>query len=144
MKFNINRFKGNITIFKVKDAIREGKNIYKNIKGHENEINEILIDLPDKKTGFKEHIVCMNMLFPGKINDEFKMTRGHFHNVEEVYIVLKGKGNFILKDKKTSIRKGDLITIPKNVWHRTVNTGKEKLIFLTIFKKHEGSHLKSY
>ena len=144
MKFNINRFKGNVTIFKVKDAIKEGKNIYKNIKGHENEVNEILIDIPDKKTGFKDHIVCMNILYPGKVNSEFKMTRGHFHNVEEVYIVLKGKGNFILKNKKFSIKKGDLITIPKNVWHRTVNIGKEKLMFLTIFEKHEGSHLKSY
>ena len=49
-----------------------------------------------------------------------------------------------MDNEKIPVKKGDLITIPKNVWHRTVNTGKEKLVFLTIFQKHEGSHLKSY
>jgi glucose-6-phosphate isomerase len=144
MKFNMNKFKGNTTIFRVKDAIKEGKNIYKNIRGHENEINEVLVDLPDKKTGFKDHKVCMNTLYPGKVNGEFRMTRGHYHNVEEIYIVLGGRGNFIFGGKRFSIKKGDILTIPKNVWHRTVNTGKEKIVFLTIFEKHEESHLKSY
>jgi glucose-6-phosphate isomerase len=144
MKFSIKNFKGRTTVFKIKDAIKEGKNIYKNIRGHENEVNEVLVDLPDKKTGFKDHKVCMNILYPGKVNGEFKMTRGHYHNVEEIYIVLDGRGNFIFGDKRFSIKKNDLVTIPKNVWHRTVNTGKEKLVFLTIFEKHEESHLKSY
>jgi oxalate decarboxylase/phosphoglucose isomerase-like protein (cupin superfamily) len=144
MKFNINKFSGNKTVMKVKEAVSKGKNIYKNIKGHENEINEVLIDLPDKKTGFQDHIVCMNTLYPGKVNGEFKMMRGHSHNVEEVYIMLSGKGYIIMDKNKTPLKKGDLITIPKNIWHRTVNTGNQKLVFLTIFQKHEGSHLKSY
>lgn len=143
-KFNINKFKGKTTVFKVKDMIKEGKNIYKNIKGCENEINDILTDLPDKKTGFEKHTICMNVLFPGKVNGEFKMMRGHSHNVEEVYLVLKGEGRIIISNKKIPVKEGDLVTIPKNVWHRTINTGKEKLIFLTIFEKHEDSHLKSY
>ena len=144
MKFNIKKFKGKTTVFRVRDVIKEGKNIYKNIKKHENEINEVLVDLPDKKTGLEEHIVCMNTLYPGKVNGEFKMTRGHSHNVEEIYIVLSGRGHFISDDKRFSIKKGDLMTIPKNVWHRTINTGKEKLVFLTIFEKHEDSNLKGY
>jgi oxalate decarboxylase/phosphoglucose isomerase-like protein (cupin superfamily) len=144
MKFSINKFQGKKTVMKVREAVSKGRNIYKNIKGHENDINEILIDLPDKKTGFKEHIVCMNTLYPGKVNGEFKMMRGHSHNVEEVYILLSGKGYMILGNKKMPVNRGDLVTIPKNVWHRTVNTGKEKIVFLTIFEKHEGSHLKSY
>jgi len=144
MKFNIKKIKGKKVVMKVKDAVSKGKNVYKNIKGHENEINEVLVDLPDKKTGFKKHIICLNTLYPGKVNGEFKMMRGHSHNVEEVYLMLKGKGYVILDNKKISIKKGDLITIPKNVWHRTVNTGKEKLVFLTISQKHKGSHLKKY
>jgi len=144
MKFNIKKFKGNKRILKVKDVIVKGKNVYKNIKGHENELNEVLIDLPDKKTGLRNLTICMNTLYPGKINGEFKMMRGHMHNAEEVYLVLSGKGYFIMNNKKFSIKKGNLMTIPKNAWHRTVNTGKEKLVFLTIFEKHEESHLKSY
>jgi glucose-6-phosphate isomerase len=144
MKFNINKFSGNKTVMKVKESLKDGKSIYKSTKGHENEINTVLIDLPDKKTGLGDNTVCMNALYPGKVNSEFKMTRGHLHDAEEVYIVLSGTGKFVLGKKTFAIRKGDLITIPRNVWHRTINTGKEKLIFLTIFQKHEGSHLKSY
>ena len=144
MKFNINKFKGRTSILKVKDAIVKGKNVYKNIKGFENEINEVLIDLPEKKTGFKRLIVCMNILYSGKVNGEFKMTRGHRHNVDEVYLVLKGKGIVIVGKRIFNIKKGDLLTIPDNTYHRTVNKGKDKLIFLTVFEKHEASHLKSY
>jgi len=142
MKSNINKFKGKTRILKVKDAIRDRKNIYKNIKGHENEINEVLTDLPN--TRMKDLTVCMNTLYPGKVNSEFKMTRGHFHNAEEVYLVLSGNGQIKVGNEKIQIKKGDLITLHKNVWHRTINTGKEKLVFLTIFERHQGSHLKSY
>jgi len=142
MKINIHNFKGNKVVMKVKDAIKDGKNIYKNIKGHENEINEVLADLPN--TGLRNTIVCMNVLYPGKVNGEFKMTRGHKHNVDEVYLVLKGKGYIIFAKKNIKIKEGDLITIPDNTYHRTVNTGNKKLVFLTFFEKHEGSHLKSY
>ncbi len=128
MKFNLNKFKGKKTVFKVKDMIKEGKNIYKNIKGYENEINDILIDLPDKKTGFQEHTVCMNTLYPGKVNGEFKMMRGHSHNVEEVYIVLSGNGYIIMNREKIKIKKENLVTVPKNIWHRTVNTGNTDLV----------------
>lgn len=144
MKFSINRFKGKTITFKVKDMIKDGRNIYKNIKGHENEMNDVLTDLPDEKTGFEEHTVCMNVLYPGKVNGEFKMMRGHSHDVEEVYMVLSGKGFIMLDNEKVPVKKGDLVTIPKNVWHRTINTGKEKLVFLTVFEKHEASHLKGY
>jgi oxalate decarboxylase/phosphoglucose isomerase-like protein (cupin superfamily) len=144
MKFNINKFSGNKTVMRVKEAVSKGKNIYKSIEGHENEINEVLTDISDEKTGFSDIIVCMNVLYPGKVNGEFRMTRGHLHNAEEVYMVLSGKGKFVMGEKKFPIGKGDLITIPKNIWHRTINTGKKKITFLTIFQKHEGSHLKSY
>jgi oxalate decarboxylase/phosphoglucose isomerase-like protein (cupin superfamily) len=142
MKLNVNKFYGSTRILKVKDATINGKSVYKNIKGHENEINEVLTDSPT--SGLVDIIVCMNILYPGKVNSEFKMTRGHSHNAEEVYVVLKGRGYFMVGKKKTAIKNGDLITIPKNVWHRTVNTGKEKLFFLTVFQKHSKSHLKGY
>jgi glucose-6-phosphate isomerase len=141
MKFNIKKIKGKKVVMKIKDAVSEGKNIYKNIKGHENEINEVLDDF---NADLKETIICMNTLYPGKVNSEFKMTRGHLHNAEEVYLVLKGKGKMIIDNKEIQIKKDDLITIPKNVWHRSINTGKEKLVFLTVFRKHKGSHLKKY
>jgi len=142
MKFNLNKFKGGTLRLKVKDAVKEGKNIYKNTKGYENEINEVLIDLSDNQTGFKRLSVCMNTLYPGKINGEFRMTRGHSHDAEEVYIILKGRGYVIFGNKKIPVKKDDLLTVPESTWHKTVNTGKEKLVFLTIFEKSEHQHLK--
>ncbi len=144
MKFNINKFKGKILKMKVKDAVIGDKNIYKNIKGHENDINEVLIDLPVKKTGLKKIILCMNFLYPGKVNSEFKMTRGHKHNAEELYIFLKGRGHIIVDKKRINIKKGDIVTVPINKYHRVVNTGRGKLAFLTIFEKYSHGHLKKY
>jgi glucose-6-phosphate isomerase len=142
MKFSIKNFKGKMLKLKVKNTVVNGKNIYKDIKGHENEINEVLIDLSPRKTRLKRLIVCLNFLYPGKVNREYKMTRGHSHNAEEVYLFLNGKGKIILGKRVFPVKKGDIVTVPANVWHRTVNTGKDKLIYLTIFERHEHSHLK--
>lgn len=144
MKVNLKKFKGKILKLKVKDAIKNGKNIYKNIKGHGNEINEILIDLPSKKSGLKKLMVTMSIIPSGKVNKEFRMTRGHKHKVEEVYLFLEGSGNILIGKKRFKVKKGDLVTVPVNSWHRVVNKGRNNLVFLSIFGKHRQSHLKSY
>ena len=141
MKTSINRFKGRTVKMRVKDSVRDGKNIYKNIKGHGNEINTVLTDL---KSDLKKLDITMNVLYPGKVNREFKMTRGHKHNAEEVYIFLEGTGQIMINKKSFKVKNGDLITVPLNSWHRVINKGKRKLVFLTIFGKHGQSHLKSY
>jgi len=142
MKTSLKKFKGKKLKLKVKDAKKKGKNIYKNIKGCENDINYVLIDLDSKKTGFKRLMLCLNTLYTGKVNKEFKMSRGHKHNAEEVYIFLKGKGKIIVGKKKIDVKEGDIVTVPVNRWHRTVNTGKRKLVYLTIFEKSRHKHLK--
>ena len=129
---------------KVKHEIKNRKNIYKNIKGHENKINEVLIDLSSKKSGLRKLMLCMNFLYPGKVNSQYKMTRGHKHNADEVYLVLKGKGRIFIGNKKVNVKRGDLITISPNKYHRTVNTGRDKLVFLTIFEKGRHKHLKKW
>jgi oxalate decarboxylase/phosphoglucose isomerase-like protein (cupin superfamily) len=142
MKTNLKKFKGKTLKLRVKDAKKNGKSIYKNIKGFENEINYVLIDLPSKKTSLKKLMICLNALYPGKVNKEFKMSRGHRHNAEEVYIFLKGKGYILIGKKKINVKEGDIVTVPVNKWHRTVNTGKKKFVYLTIFEKSTHHHLK--
>jgi oxalate decarboxylase/phosphoglucose isomerase-like protein (cupin superfamily) len=142
MKTSIKNFSGKTLKLKVKDAKRNGKNIYKNIKGHENEINYILTDLPSKKAGFKKLIVSLVKLYPGKVNKEFKMSRGHKHNAEEVYIFLEGTGQIMIEKKRMKVKKGDIVTIPRNKFHRTINTGRKNLVYLNVFEKHGSSHLK--
>lgn len=144
MKTNLKNFKGKTVRMKVKDAVKDGKNIYKNTKGCENKINEILIDLPSKKLGLKKLMITMNTIPSGKVNKEFRMSRGHKHKAEEFYIFLKGSGQILIGKKKFKIKKDDLVTVPFNSWHRVINRGRNDLVFLTIFQKHGQSHLKKY
>ena len=140
MKTNLKRFKGKKVTMKVNDAVKEGKSIYKS-KSRQNEINTVLTDL---KSGLKKLMITMNVVYPGKVGPEFKMTRGHKHNAEEVYIFLEGSGKILIGKKRYSVKKDDLVTVPVNTWHRVVNTGRKKLVFLTVFEKHGQSHLKKY
>jgi glucose-6-phosphate isomerase len=123
---------------KVKEMLINGKNIYSNIKGHENEINYELYDLPLKKAGFENLVVSLTILYPGKVGREFKMTTGHKHDKEEVYFFLDGNGLLLLDKKKFKVKKDCIALVKKNVWHRVINTGRKKLIFLSVFEKYGG------
>ncbi len=146
-RFNLNdldelKNRANKKIKKVKEMLDEcEKNIYKNISGHEDEINYFLYDCGEKVTGLVRHIISLTELFPGKVNGEYKMTTGHFHLEEELYIFL-GKGKLILrhngKEENYDMLKGDSITIPLGVWHRVVNTQEENLNVFCMFEKYEG------
>lgn len=76
-------------------------------------------------------------LNPGKIGDEYYMTRGHFHSISdraEYYWGLKGNGMLLLmdRDRKTRaeiITPGSLHYIPAHTAHRVANTGDELLAF---------------
>jgi len=107
-----------------------------------NEINYVLTDLNPKKSGLKRLMVTLNELYPGKVNKEHKMTRGHKHKAEEVYIFLEGTGYILIEKKRINVKKGDVVTVPYNKWHRTFNTGKKKFVYLTIFEKSQHDHLK--
>jgi len=138
MKINIRKFPKASKVIKKKvgNMISKGKNIYKNPKGHKNEINYEVYDLLSKKTGLRKLVISMTVLYTGKVGSEFKMTTGHSHKQEEVYFFLEGNGQIILNRKKLKVRKNYLITVPKKVWHRVINTGKKKLVFLSIFQKY--------
>lgn len=138
MKICLEKFQkeAKMTKKRVKDMVFRNKSIYKNIKGCEKEINYEVYDLPIKKTGLKKLVVSMTILYPGKVGTEFKMTTGHSHSQEEVYLFLEGTGQIILNRKKMRVRKNDLVTVPKKVWHRVINTGKRKLVFLSVFEKY--------
>ncbi len=74
---------------------------------------------------------------PGKVGNEYFMTRGHFHATAdraEYYWGVQGEGMLILMDadRNTWAEKmypGSLHYIPGGVAHRVANTGKTPLIF---------------
>ena len=125
---------------KVKEMLSNGKNIYKNIKGHENEINYDLYDLVKEQTSFKRLVFVLNILYPGKIGRDFKMTTGHSHeHQDEFYLFIKGNGKMVLISQKKKkhifkVKPNDLIIVPGGYWHRVINTGKKKMTFLNFFE----------
>lgn len=76
-------------------------------------------------------------LYPGKVGDEYFMTKGHFHaqsDRAEYYWGIKGEGMLILMDRegKTWAKKmtpGSLHYIPADIAHRVANIGNDLLSF---------------
>jgi len=91
------------------------------------------------------------ILYPGKIGEEFYMTKGHFHAKEassEVYLGLRGEGLIVLQSRTGNseylgMSKGDVIYVPPGWGHRTVNVGAEKLSFFFVYHADAGHDYES-
>lgn len=89
---------------------------------------------------------CTSVVFPGKVGDEYFMTKGHFHarrNTGEIYLGLQGEGWILLQDeadtiKVLPIKPGVIVYIPPGWAHRTVNTGKVPLVFFAVYPGEAG------
>jgi glucose-6-phosphate isomerase len=118
------------------------KNIYKD--------NESLLSLPQDEIIYEVDAYLpvdegtlgglffgLTKINPGKVGDEYYMTRGHFHSLSdrgEFYWGIKGHGALILmtRDRVTrheEMRPGTLHYIPAHTAHRVANTGDEPLSF---------------
>jgi glucose-6-phosphate isomerase len=81
------------------------------------------------------------VLEPGRVGDEFYMTKGHFHQVRdrsEVYIGLAGKGRLVMatddgRHAVEPIRPGTVSYVPGGWAHRSVNVGTERLVFFAAY-----------
>ena len=87
-----------------------------------------------------ELMVCTTILHPGKVGDEFFMTKGHFHEVRdraEIYFGLQGEGQLVLaRDgaaEAVPMSPGVVAYVPPYWAHRTVNTGREPFVFLAVY-----------
>ncbi|MFQ6050872.1 MAG: glucose-6-phosphate isomerase [Candidatus Hydrothermarchaeota archaeon] len=88
----------------------------------------------------------VTILYPGKIGEEYYMTKGHFHEKEstgEIYIGISGSGILLMETKDgdhhfIEMRRGTIAYVPPNWAHRSINTGKEMLTFLAIYPSDAG------
>jgi glucose-6-phosphate isomerase, archaeal len=87
-----------------------------------------------------ELFVCTTILQPGRVGDEYFMTKGHFHQRRdrgEVYYGLSGRGSVLMMkdDRVESVPIGprEVAYVPPFWAHRTVNTGDEPLVFLAVY-----------
>jgi glucose-6-phosphate isomerase, archaeal len=79
---------------------------------------------------------------PGRIGDEYYMTKGHYHAwrpAAEVYIGLSGSGFMLLEDEESHesrllpLTPNSAVYVPGHTAHRTINTGDTPLTYLGIY-----------
>ena len=84
---------------------------------------------------------------PGKIGDEYFMTKGHFHTVldtAEIYYCLSGHGGMMMETPEGDVewremKAGDAVYVPGRWAHRSVNvSATEPFVLFFAFPGHAG------
>lgn len=129
------------------------KNIFKNIDENLEKENPVIYEVFEASIPQKEGelMFLITVLHPGKVKDEFFMTKGHYHEIEntsEVYLGIKGKGLVLCQTKDgefsaVSIEPHRVVYIPPCWAHRTVNISNESLIFFGVYPAHAGHDYKT-
>lgn len=96
------------------------------------------VNLPEE-TG--QVLYCTTIIYPGLVGEEFHMTKGHFHQQRdraEVYLGLSGQGYVLMQTETGQVQAvpmqpGAIVYIPPFWAHRTINSGEEPLIFLSVW-----------
>ena len=88
-----------------------------------------------------------SITYPGKVGDEYHMTKGHFHTVldtAEVYYCLQGHGLMMMESPEGDVevqelRKGLAVYVPGRYAHRSINiSADEPLVTFFAFPGHAG------
>lgn len=91
-------------------------------------------------------LFCMSVLEPGRVGEEFFMTKGHYHTVSdtaETYLCVRGQGFMLMKTaagrwEAQPMEAGRLVYAPPFWAHRSINTGGEPLISFCVYPAHAG------
>ena len=91
-------------------------------------------------------VVGTSILLPGRVGDEYAVTRGHLHAVAdraELYHCLSGSGILLLDtvDGETEVHPmsaGDALHVPGHWVHRSVNVGDAPLVTLICYSADAG------
>jgi glucose-6-phosphate isomerase, archaeal len=90
---------------------------------------------------------ALGKIMPGKIGQEYYLTKGHFHAwrpAAEVYIGLAGEGFMLLESEDGSqsqmlpLRPNQAVYVPGYIAHRTVNTGSVPLTYVGVYPAQAG------
>ena len=89
----------------------------------------------------------LSIVHPGKVGDEYFMTKGHFHTVietAEVYYCLKGQGYMIMETPEGEwsvevLQPDRVLYVPPRWAHRSVNISPdEDLVTFFVYPGHAG------
>ena len=88
----------------------------------------------------------LSIVHPGKVGNEFNMTKGHFHTVKEtseVYYCLRGDGYMVMETPEGDwavepFKPQSVLYVPPRWAHRSVNTGEDDLVFFFVYPGNAG------
>lgn len=91
------------------------------------------------------------ILYPGKVGNEYYMTKGHFHTIldtAEVYYTFSGKGYMLMENVEGDVQlqplnPGYAVYVPRGYAHRVINTGSVPLVFYFTFQADAGHDYKT-
>ena len=88
-----------------------------------------------------------SITYPGKVGDEYFMTKGHFHSIldtAEVYYCLRGRGRMMMENPEgdweaRELTAGVAVYVPARYAHRSINTASdEPLVTFFAFRADAG------
>jgi glucose-6-phosphate isomerase len=89
----------------------------------------------------------LGMIMPGRVGDEYWLTKGHLHAwrpAAEFYIGLRGAGMMLLEEESggearmVALTAHGVVYVPGHTAHRTMNTGSEPLLYLGVYPARAG------
>ena len=92
------------------------------------------------------------ILYPGKVGNEYFMTKGHFHSkidTAEIYYCIKGHGYLLMENPESDVEiqemsHGISVYVPPRFAHRSVNiSDSEPLIMFFVFRADAGHDYKT-
>lgn len=89
----------------------------------------------------------LGVIMPGKIGEEYWLTKGHLHAwrpAAEFYFGLRGEGVMLLEDEASGtsrllpLGRDRVVYVPGHTAHRTMNTGGEPLVYVGVYPARAG------
>jgi glucose-6-phosphate isomerase len=107
-------------------------------------VYEVTDHRPSSESG--DLITGVTRMTPGKVGDEFFITRGHIHAVidrPELYFGLKGRGLMLMESpggetRSVEIREHTVCYVPPHWIHRSVNLGSDDFVMLFCYPADSG------
>ncbi len=89
---------------------------------------------------------CISTLQPGRVGDEYFMTKGHYHTcieTAETYLTLRGNGYMMMKTAEGRVCwepmcRGRMVYVPPYWAHRSINTADEPLVSFCVYPGNAG------
>lgn len=105
------------------------------------------VEVIERRTGDGDLHYGIGVISPGRIGQEYFMTKGHLHawrEAAELYVGLSGNGVILLEDEATGescmvrLVPGCTVYVPGRTGHRTANVGDAPLSYLGVYPARAG------